>query len=59
MNSEEILKEIINKELDKEISDKPTFTEEMAETIRNVYKELIEKRKRWLCEKRNANSSKQ
>lgn len=41
-------KEALQVELDKELDAMPTFTEEMAEHIRNVYADLNKQREEWL-----------
>lgn len=35
-------------QLDKELDEMPTFTEEMAEHIRNVYADLNKQREEWI-----------
>ena len=35
-------------QLDKELDEMPTFTEEMAEHIRNVYTDLNKQREEWI-----------
>lgn len=46
-------KDAIQVELDKELDDMPTFTEEMAEHIRQVYADLNRQREEWLKYKQN------
>ena len=41
-------KEALQVELDKELDVMPTFTEEMAEHIRQVYADLNKQREEWL-----------
>jgi hypothetical protein len=41
----------LQEELDKELMSKETFSEEMAEHIRNVYADLCKQREEWLKSK--------
>lgn len=55
-DAEEILKNIVNKEYNKELEDKPTFTEDMVKHIKDVYKDLYKKRAEWLANKEKEES---
>lgn len=41
-------KDVLQIELDKELDVMPTFSEEMAEHIRNVYADLNRQREEWI-----------
>lgn len=41
-------KDVLQIELDKELDVMPTFSEEMAEHIRNVYADLNKQREEWI-----------
>ena len=41
-------KDVLQIELDKELDVMPTFSEEMAEHIRNVYADLNKQREEWV-----------
>ncbi len=41
-------KDVLQIELDKELDVMPTFSEEMAEHIRNVYADLDKQREEWI-----------
>lgn len=41
-------KDVLQIELDKELDAMPTFSEEMAEHIRNVYADLDKQREEWI-----------
>lgn len=41
-------KEMLQTELDNELDARPTFSEEMAAHIRNVYEQLEKEREEWL-----------
>lgn len=47
----EYFKDELQIELDKELNEMPTFSEEMAEHIRNVYTNLNKQREEWLKNK--------
>lgn len=50
-------KEALQYHLDKELDGRETFSEEMAEHIRNVYADLCEQRRKWLEEKKKEEQS--
>ncbi len=50
-------KDALQEQMDKELDEMPTFSEEMAEHIRGVYANLFEKERRWLELKRKEEQS--
>ena len=50
-------KDALQEQLDKELDEMPTFSEEMAEHIRNVYAQLLEEERKWLEQKRKEEQS--
>lgn len=50
-------KEALQFHLDTELDNMETFSEEMAEHIRNVYANLEEQKRKWLAEKKKEGQS--
>jgi hypothetical protein len=50
-------KEALQFHLDNELDNMETFSEEMAEHIRNVYANLEEQKRKWLAEKKKGGQS--
>lgn len=47
----EIMKNFVDRQIKSELDGKPTFTEDMAEHIRNVYADLFKQKEEWLKNK--------
>ena len=47
----EIMKNFVDRLIKSELDGKPTFTEDMAEHIRNVYADLFKQKEEWLKNK--------
>ena len=50
-------KDALQEQMDKELDEMPTFSEEMAEHIRGVYVNLFEEERKWLEQKRKEEQS--
>lgn len=53
----DIMKDFVERQLKSELDEKPTFTEDMAEHIRNVYADLQRQKEEWLKNKQEKNES--
>lgn len=54
--SYELYQQYLNKMVNKELDEKETFSEEMVDHIKDVYKNLNEQRKQWLDNKKKEES---
>ena len=55
--AQELMKDFVERQLKLELDEKPTFTEDMAEHIRNVYADLQRQKEEWLKNKQEKNES--
>jgi hypothetical protein len=53
----DIMKDFVERQIKSELDEKPTFTEDMAEHIRNVYADLQRQKEEWLKNKQEKNES--
>lgn len=51
------MKDFVERQIKSELDEKPTFTEDMAEHIRNVYADLQRQKEEWLKNKQEKNES--
>lgn len=55
-DSYELYQQYLNKMVNKELDEKETFSEEMVDHIKDVYKNLNEQREQWLNSKKKEES---
>lgn len=55
-DSYELYQQFLNKMVNKELDEKETFSEEMVDHIKDVYKNLNEQREQWLNSKKKEES---
>lgn len=57
-NASEVMKDFFERQIKKELDEKPTFSEDMAEHIRNTYADLQKQKEEWLKSHRQKSEGK-
>lgn len=52
----QIMKDFVDRQIKSELDGKPTFTEDMAEQIRNVYADLQRQKEEWVAQQEKKES---